>query len=240
MTWHIIQGSEGCSYAVEHGAVAIVVDALRASATAAMLLDAGVTDIIAVTEVAEAFAAQREFPDALLFGERGGLPPEGFDYGNSPQTVGVAAGRKVIFTTTTGAGRLVACWGAHALYMGTTVNAAAVAHAAAAHGTDVVLIPAGLSTDPSFSAQEDWVAACVIAQRAGYSIGVGNEAFDYWTQRMETEGVAALFASAPHADKLRAVGLESDIAYCAQEDLTDAVPRAVACNEYGVHVQQRK
>ena len=54
MPWHFIEGEAGCRYAVEHGCVAIVVDALRASATAAMLLDAGATRILAVREVAEA------------------------------------------------------------------------------------------------------------------------------------------------------------------------------------------
>ncbi|MCP4640403.1 MAG: 2-phosphosulfolactate phosphatase, partial [bacterium] len=144
MKYHIIEGAAGCAYAVENHCVAVVVDALRASATGAMLLDAGATEIIAVRELAEAYAAKQAFPDALLFGERGGLPPEDFDAGNSPRTVSVAQGRRVVFTTTTGAGRLVESWGAEAIYMGSTVNAAAVAATAATHETDVVLIPAGL------------------------------------------------------------------------------------------------
>lgn len=237
MTWHLIEGEAGCAYAVRHGCVAVVVDALRASATAAMLLHHGATEVLTVADVADAHRAKESRPDALMFGERGGLPPEGFDYGNSPQEAHHAAGREVIFTTTTGAGRMVAAWGAEAVYMGTTVNADAVAKLAGAHGKDVVVIPAGLATDPTFDAQEDWVAAAHIASLSGADIGEGNEAFALWCERIEAEGVDRLFDTAPHADKLRAVQLDSDIGYCAKQDLTDAVPQAVARDTHGVLVR---
>ena len=71
---HLIEGEAGCQFAVEHGCVAIVVDALRASATAAMLLHAGARQLLVVRTVEEAFAAKLELPGALLFGERGGVP----------------------------------------------------------------------------------------------------------------------------------------------------------------------
>lgn len=231
---HLIEGAAGCAYARERGLVAVVVDALRASATAAMLLDAGATEILAVREVDDAYAARKKFGDALLFGEREGLPPEGFDFGNSPRTVETARGRRVIFTTTTGAGRLVDCWGAEAAYMGSTVNASAAARAVSRHGKDVVLIPAGLMGEPGFNAQEDWAAAVVIALRSGGAIGVGCETFEYWRGRIEKEGVAALFQSAPHAAKLRQAALDADIAFCAQMDITTAVPKAAERHRLGV------
>lgn len=239
MAWHIIPGEEGCAYAVAHKCAAVIVDALRASATAAMLLEAGATDIIVVREVENAFAMKRTMPDALLFGERNGLPPVGFDFGNSPRTVDAAHGRRVLFTTTTGAQRLIAAWGARAVYMGTTVNADAVAAAAGGHGADVVLIPAGLADDPAFSAQEDWVAATVIAVAAQVPVDKGAEPYQYWRGRIDAEGVAALFESAPHAEKLRRVGLEADIAYCAQLNVTNAVPQAQARTAYGVVVRKK-
>jgi 2-phosphosulfolactate phosphatase len=235
--WHIIEGAEGCAFAVENHFVAVIVDALRASATAAMALDAGVTEIIAVPELEDAEAARDVYPDALLFGERGGLPPKGFDGGNSPRDVAIAAGRRIVFTTTTGAGRLVASWGAAATYMGTTLNASAVAAMAARHHTEVVLIPAGLMGDTTFDAQEDWVAATAIAMEAEAVIGRGADRYTHWCRRILQEGVPALFEEAPHAEKLRNVGLEADIAYCAQMNLTSAVPKGVARTAYGVLVQ---
>lgn len=227
MNWHIIEGEAGCAHAVRHGCVAVVVDALRASATAAMVFDAGATEMLAVRELDEALAARAMWPDALLFGERGGLPPDGFDFGNSPRTVTAAKGRRVIFTTTTGAGRLVSSWGAAASFMGTTVNASAVVQAASAYGKDVVLIPAGLSDDPTWNAQEDWVAASYLAMASGGEVIEGRERYLGWRSRIELEGLEALFESAPHAEKLRRIGLGDEVAWCAQVDLTDAAPLAV-------------
>lgn len=232
--WHIIEGQEGCAFAVAHHCVAVVVDALRASATAAMLLDAGARELLVVRTVEEAFTAKHQDPDALLFGERDGLPPPGFDYGNSPREVAAARDRRIVFATTTGAGRLVACWGAPLILMASTVNASAAAKAASGSGRDVVLIPAGLATDPKFDAQEDWAAATAIAIESGQPVSEGKERFAHWRARIESQGLSRLFATAPHAERLRRVGLEADISYCAQRDLTAVVPKAIERVPLGV------
>jgi 2-phosphosulfolactate phosphatase len=242
MVWHFIAGEAGCRFAVENRCTAIVVDALRASATAAYLLHAGATELLVVREVEEARALKRDRPDALLAGERGGLPPEGFDLGNSPRDVSIVRGKRVIFTTTTGAGRLVQAWGAHAVYMGSPVNASAVAREALAHNRDVVLIPAGLMSDPAYNAQEDWVGAAVIAASAeelSHSItcGEGGHRYTYWRDRILCEGVARLFQSAPHAQNLRDAGLHNDIAFCANVDAIDSVPQATSFDGIAVRVK---
>jgi len=234
MRWHIIEGEAGCEFAVEHRCTAVVVDALRASATAAMLFDAGARSILAVRDVADARRARDAQPGALLYGERGGVPPEGFDYGNSPQEAHHAAGKHVIFTTTTGAGRLVSAGGAPAVLMGTTVNASAVAQVAARLAHDVVLIPAGLTGDPDFDAQEDRCAAVAIAMKAGVEIGEGRDLFEDWRERINNQGFETLFAAAPHAAKLRDIDMGDDVAYCAQVDLTISVPKVRAITVFGV------
>jgi 2-phosphosulfolactate phosphatase len=237
MRWHLIEGEVGCRYAIEHECTAVIVDALRASATAAALLAAGAGDLLLVREVGEARAAREAFPDALLYGERGGLPPEGFDGGNSPRLLGPVRGKRVIFTTTTGAGRVVQAWGAHAIFMGTCVNARAVVQAAIALGRDVVLIPAGLMGVPEFDAQEDRCAAAYLAQISGGEVGEGADMFRYWHAQILRRGLADCFARAPHAEALRAIGLEEDIAFCAQSDIFATAPRATARNPYGILLQ---
>ncbi len=235
MRWHLIEGEDGCRYAVEHHCVAVIVDALRASATATMILDKGANTILAVREIEDALHAKAEMPDALLFGERGGLPPEGFDYGNSPRDAAVAAGRNVIFTTTTGAGRLVSCWKALAIYMGTPLNARAVARHAQSHEKDVVVIPAGLAGDPKFDAQEDWAGAAAIVMAArGAFMGEGASRYEKWRKRIMHYGLPKLFAESPHAEKLRRIGLDEDISYCAQLNTTRCVPTVVDHNQWGV------
>lgn len=224
LRWHIIEGEEGCAFGVQRGLAVVVVDALRASATAAMLLHHGATGIVVVRDVAEARAAKAEDPGALLLGERGGLPPAGFDGGNSPRESGLARGKRVIFTTTNGAQCLVAARGAAAVYFGTTTNASAVARAARGHGAGAVLVPAGLAGAPPGSAVEDWAAAAWIARCAGVDLGEGaEEARGYLG--LDAGALGAVFEGAPHAGALRAAGLGEDVAWCARVDVTAAVPR---------------
>jgi len=234
MTWHIIEGSEGCTFAKEHDCVAVIVDALRASATAAMLLDAGATEILVVADVEDAFKTKASHPDALLFGERGGLPPEGFDYGNSPRQVQAAKGRPVIFTTSNGSARLHEAYGAPALYLASTVNAFALVGKLAGQERDVVLVPAGNIADPDYDAQEDWVAATAIAMLADAPIGEGALLFRDWRQRIELDGVQKLFQTAPHAQVLQKLGLEEDIAFCARSNITKAIPKAESIRDKAI------
>jgi 2-phosphosulfolactate phosphatase len=239
MILHVIEGEAGCRFAVENRCAAVVVDALRASATAALLLDAGVPEVLAVREVEDAFAAKSAWPDALIAGERGGMPPPGFNLGNSPREVRCASGRRVIFTTTTGAGRLISAREAPALFMGSTVNARACAAAAGNTGYDTVLIPAGLTGDPDFDAVEDRAAAVYIAMIAGGCNGEGRDLYEEYRGRIESQGLPRIFAAAPHAEKLRAIGMEEDIAFCARENITDAVPRAMENPPRGIILRNR-
>lgn len=237
--WHVIEGEAGCAFAVERRCVAVVVDALRASATAAMLLEHGATELLVARTVEDALGLKAQFPDALLFGERNALPPPGFDYGNSPREARHGRGRRCIFTTTTGAGRLAVCWGAARALMGSPVNARAAARTAAveaaAAGCDVVVIPAGLAGDPSYDAQEDWAGAAAIVMEAGDpDLGEGAGAYRRWRELVRTEGLERLFAGAPHAANLVRAGLSADIAFCAQRNVTGAVPAALAPHPPGI------
>ncbi len=242
MRIHLIEGEAGCRFAVEHGAAAVIVDALRASATAAALLEAGAAAVCVVREVAEARALKETWPDALLFGERGGLPPDGFDFGNSPREAFHARERRVIFTTTTGAGRLLSAWGAPAALMASVVNSTAVAHYVEKHPfNEVVIIPAGLMSDSSFDAREDWTAAAWIAAQVhtmgDNTWGEGHDRYNNVKRQIDAEGVESLFLKAPHADKLRAVGLEADITLCARVDCYQALPVAIEVFQGGLLIR---
>ena len=62
----------------------IVIDVIRAFTNAAFAFGQGAERILPVSGVEEALTLKRQFPHALACGEVGGLPPEGFDFGNSP------------------------------------------------------------------------------------------------------------------------------------------------------------
>jgi 2-phosphosulfolactate phosphatase len=229
---HLMSGSEGCHWAREHKAVAVVVDALRASATITTLLQQGASEVLVVKEVEEAHAYRLTHPDTLLVGERGGLKVDGFDYGNSPTEIRRAdvRGKQVTFTSTTGAQRLVDCLGASKVVVGTTINASAVARQvtamAEAEQVPIVIIPAGLATDPRAAAEEDWLGATALAARTGIPIHQHSQvSFQYYLRQIQSVGLLAGFLSAAHGQQLVRLGFTDDIHLCAQVDLvTDIVP----------------
>jgi 2-phosphosulfolactate phosphatase len=62
----------------------VVIDVIRAFTNAAFAFSRGAKEIYPVSTVEEALQFKAQFPEALACGEVGGLPPEGFDFGNSP------------------------------------------------------------------------------------------------------------------------------------------------------------
>lgn len=233
---HLRSGADGCRWAQAQQAVAVVVDALRASATITCLIAQGATEVLVVKEVDEAYAYRQAHPQALLVGERGGLKVEGFDLGNSPtevQRVDVQ-GRQVVFTSTTGAQRLVDCLGATAIFVGTTINASAVARQVAAlaeaKNVPIVIIPAGLATDPSVVAEEDWLGATMLAARLDLPLHQTSEQlFQRYQRLIQSPGLLQGFLASSHGQKLRHLGFMPDIHLCAQVDLiTDTVPTLTA------------
>ena len=64
--------------------VVVVIDVIRAFTNAAFAFSRGVKEIHPVSTVEEALQFKAQTPNSLACGEVGGLPPEGFDFGNSP------------------------------------------------------------------------------------------------------------------------------------------------------------
>lgn len=84
--------------------LAVVIDVIRAFTNAAFAFSRGAEKIYPVSGVDEALELKSHLPNALVCGEVGGIPPEGFDFGNSPTLTNTLdlAGR--IIVQRTGAG----------------------------------------------------------------------------------------------------------------------------------------
>jgi 2-phosphosulfolactate phosphatase len=67
--------------------VVVVIDVIRAFTNAAYAFSRGAKEIILVSTVEEALAFKSQVPNSKVMGEVGGLPPEGFDFGNSPTQI---------------------------------------------------------------------------------------------------------------------------------------------------------
>lgn len=67
--------------------IVLIIDVLRAFSTAAYAFSRGATEIRLVSGIQEALDLKAKLPNAKAMGESGGLPPEGFDFGNSPTRI---------------------------------------------------------------------------------------------------------------------------------------------------------
>ena len=84
--------------------VVIVIDVIRAFTNAAFAFSRGAKEIYPVSKVKEALKFKAEIPNSLACGEVNGMPPEGFDFGNSPTQTNTLDLNGRIIVQRTGAG----------------------------------------------------------------------------------------------------------------------------------------
>jgi 2-phosphosulfolactate phosphatase len=202
----------------------IVVDVLRATTTIATLFARGMLDLVVCNDIQAARDRARD-EVRILFGEVGGLPPEGFDYGNSPVEAErlLVAGKRGVLFTTNGTAALYAL-GARSdmVVTGALSNAAAVVRFAAGYSR-VVLVCAGNGGGTRFS-QEDFVAAGAIIDRlvgADTQASLGDAAL---LARVASRD-AGLIATSKHAHLLTSLGLAEDVRFALKADTSQAVPQ---------------
>jgi 2-phosphosulfolactate phosphatase len=149
--------------------VCVVLDVLRASSTLVTLLERGAAPLCVAGTVDAARALAASLPaGALLCGEVGGLPPPGFDHGNSPtEMTGLALGcRAVVLATSNGTRALAALAPAPAVLVGCFLNASAVVARSLtlAHslGADLTLVCSGDANGSQFSLEDALAAGCLV------------------------------------------------------------------------------
>lgn len=236
------------------GGTVVVIDVLRASTTIAHALAAGCREVIPCLEIDDArqIAARLPSGTAVLGGERGGLPIEGFAVGNSPDEchAGAVGGKSLVFTTTNGTRAMLACRLARRVLVGAFVNLSAVcrrlAEDADAGASNVHLLCAGTQGQIT---REDVLFAGAVADalsrdpRAWKPNDQAAIARDAWRQAMDRSPSGADFDPGGDDDplfarrrrlaevlldteggrNLRAIGLQRDVAVAAEIDRFDLV-----------------
>jgi len=102
----------------------VIIDVFRAFTTAAYAFNNGAKKIIPVGKLEDAFKLKKENPDFVLMGERNGIKPKGFDYGNSPFQIENVdfTGKTIIITTSSGTQGVVNAKDANEIILGNFVN----------------------------------------------------------------------------------------------------------------------
>ena len=84
--------------------IVVVIDVIRAFTNAAFAFSKGAKEIYPVSTVEEALLFKVQNSEALACGEVGGMPPEGFDFGNSPTQTSLLDLSGRVIVQRTGAG----------------------------------------------------------------------------------------------------------------------------------------
>ena len=206
---------------------AVVFDVLRATSSIITGLDSGVDSIIPVRTLEEARTLKEKNPSLLLAGERGGLPPKGFDFGNSPEEFQKAKGRTVVLTTTNGTAAIESVKSAQSVLIGALLNIDALANYLFTHRpTNLLLVCSG--TGEEFSL-EDAIAAGALVARLSGDDGLSDSAM---ITRSLYEQVGDDFYEwlrhTKNGTSLRKLGKDADIRWCAQFSVIDIVGQLIA------------
>ena len=217
------------------GSIAVVIDVLRFTTTAARYLDLGAAGIKTTSSPGEA----QHLRDAgmlkgpiILAGERSAKRIPGFDFGNSPLEFHrhQIQGATILMTTTNGTAAVSACLGAETVLLANLRNARSIAGFLRETDVPVVLVPAGLRGQ--LGLEDLWCA--------GYISSLLENG--QWTDSTRT--AVALYRDMPldhlrqgeHAKTLQQMGLGKDLEYCLTLDEDTLLP---GLNDAGLFVPLR-
>lgn len=119
---HLIDGARAAR------GLTVIIDVFRAFSTACYVFGNGAEKILPVGDLEAAYQLKKQHPSFVLIGERGGMKPEGFDYGNSPTHIETVdfTGQTVIQTTSAGTQGIANAHQADEIITGSFCNAGAI------------------------------------------------------------------------------------------------------------------
>jgi len=217
------------------GSRCVVIDVLRATTTIVTALAAGAQAVVPCLTIENALKCGQSLGEqALLCGERGGLPIDGFDLGNSPAEYdqGRVDGRQVVLTTTNGTRALLHARQAGEVLVGAFANLSAMCKHLAGRSR-VEILCAG--TDGHITREDALVAGAMVERLAAGEVWDLNDqaelARDAWRQvagrddALRPYRVLTALRSSRGGRNLVAIGMHRDIELAAQIDTSNLLPR---------------
>ena len=193
--------------------ITVVIDVFRASNTIIACLNGGAEHIIPVGELKDAYSLKRENPHHLLFGERGGIPPEGFDHDNSPaKAIKLNLnGKKIILTTSAGSQGIVYSKNAEETLIGSFANARVI-------------------VDYLKNKNPEKVTLLAIGNQAIEPATEDEECARYLKSQLEDadidlDQIRESILKSDGANRLRRLGQEDDMEFCLKLDTYKVIPK---------------
>jgi len=209
-------------YDIENSIV-VVIDIFRATSSICYGIENGADAIIPVAQVEECIAySDRGY---LIAAERNGEVVEGFDFGNSPfsYTAEKVAGKTVVLTTTNGTHAIHLSRQAKHIVIGSFLNLTALSDWLKLQNENILLVCAGWKN--KFNLEDSVFAGAVVHQLKSDHYKLDDSAIAAEDLYMlAKDDLGTYLAKTSHSDRLKKLGIEEDIAFCLNVDVTTAIP----------------
>ncbi len=214
--------------------VCIVVDVIRSTSSLAVIMSRKPGKVILTSTVQKATKfASKQSVHPLLCGERGGLPPEGFDFGNSPREYQKAnlEGRTLVFTSSNGTRAIGDVSLAPHVLLGSLLNGTAVVEKALELACrvnyDILIVCAG--REEKFAIDDAYCSGYLISSLVGsippeetFVLGEGGQAalaiYGYYRDPLR------LMQNSGAGKSIIEIGLGDDIPFVLEKDTFPTVP----------------
>ncbi|WP_090473098.1 2-phosphosulfolactate phosphatase [Mucilaginibacter sp. OK268] len=205
--------------------IVVVIDIFRATSSICYGIENGAEAIIPVSQVEECSAYREKGLDYLLAAERDGKVVEGFDFGNSPfsYTAEKVAGKTVVLTTTNGTHALHLSRSAKRIVIGSFLNLTALSNWLKTQHENILLVCAGWKNN--FNLEDTLFAGAVIEQLKTEDFVLDDAAIaanDLF--QLGKDDINLYLKKTSHGERLKKLGIEKDIEFCLQIDITTAIP----------------
>ena len=205
-------------------AIVVVIDIFRASSSICYGIDNGAEAIIPVATVEE--CKSYESKGYLLAAERDGKVVDGFDFGNSPFAYAgeKVNGKTIVLTTTNGTHAInESKKAAYQVIIGSFLNLTAICDYLKTQDKDVFLLCAGWKN--KFNLEDTLFAGAVVYQLKdeNYFLDDASVAADD-LYRLAKDDLSAYTSKTSHSERLKKLGIEEDIKFCLNVDITSTIP----------------
>lgn len=205
--------------------IVVVIDIFRATSSICYGIENGAEAIIPVSQVEECAAYREKGLDFLLAAERDGSVVEGFDFGNSPfsYTKEKVDGKTIVLTTTNGTHALHLSRAAKKIVIGSFLNLTSLSNWLKTQNENILLVCAGWKNN--FNLEDTLFAGAVIEQLKDNGFVLDDAAIaanDLF--QVGKNDINQYLKKTSHGERLKKLGIEKDIEFCLQVDLTTAIP----------------
>ena len=203
--------------------IVVVIDIFRATSSICYGIDNGAEAIIPVATVEE---CKNYGSNYLLAAERDGKVVEGFNFGNSPfaYTAEKVKGKTVVLTTTNGTHAInESKKTAHQVIIGSFLNLDAVCNYLKNQSQDVLLLCAGWKN--KFNLEDTLFAGAVVNQLKTQNYFLDDSSIaseDLYL--LGKDNLQVYTAKTSHSERLKKLGIEEDIKFCLNVNMTRTVP----------------